>query len=129
MFADLYSKESDLWRQMGELCANMLSAPQTGFDYSSAPAKMARFNADLQFTSKTAMDASPLVFAALISNTPDQHGHMSQLTITKTQRARLVSSVDSYFKKQDGDLDYEASAAVIVKNYLTKKGYRASDEH
>jgi hypothetical protein len=128
LFAQLYLTEANLWAQMGELCTKMLSAPQRGFDFSSAPPQMAKFTADLQYLDKTAMNSSPLVFAALISETPDKEGHMSRLIITKLQRTELVSLIDGYFKKQTGSLSYEASAAVILKQFLTKKGYTAFDE-
>jgi hypothetical protein len=73
--------------------------------------------------------ATPLIFAALIRNTPDKNGHMSRLVITTSERDRLLQNLKSSFgDKLDADnQNYVVSAASVLKGYL-EKDYKCADE-
>jgi len=66
----------------------------------------------------------------LIADKPDAQGHMSRLRITRAERDRLVRFLQIDFgKKLDArDQNYIVSSASVLRDYLTKKGYKCSDD-
>jgi hypothetical protein len=75
--------------------------------------------------------ATPLVFGMLISQTPDKDGHASRLIITRAERQRLIESLQTGFgKKMDkkGDQGYFVASGTVLRDLLSKKGYKCADE-
>jgi hypothetical protein len=72
---------------------------------------------------------TPLVFAALISPTPDKEGHMSRLIITREERDHLIGSLNSYFgdKLHEDNQNYIVSSAKLLIVFFNK-GYKCTDE-
>jgi hypothetical protein len=94
-------------------------------------AKLAKMRALIEYGWRTVLDTSPMVFATLIDDKPDPQGHMSRLNITRAERSALVHQIDSGFKKKFADphnIDDVASIALVLRDYLTKKGFHCSDE-
>jgi hypothetical protein len=75
-------------------------------------------------------EATPLIFATLIDEKPDRNGKVSRLIITRAQRDGLVRSLQLSFGKklEQSDQNYIVSAASVLRDYLSKKGYRCSDD-
>jgi hypothetical protein len=97
MFADLYSQRQQIMARMTTVCSAFAEGPKPGVDYSGLVTLMPKIRASLDYLDKTAFDASPLVFATLISDVPDSQGHTSHLVISCDDRKRLIDQIDSDF--------------------------------
>lgn len=117
------------WQRMGEIAKALMAGPDPGIDYGKLSGEMPEINAQLEFLDKTLFDATPLVFAVLISPTPDKDGHMSRLIITKNERAGLIDSLNTFFgdKLHEENQNYIVSSAQLLVAYFNK-GYRCTDE-
>jgi hypothetical protein len=75
-------------------------------------------------------EATPLIFGMLIADKPDNQGHMSRLRITRAERDELSRKLQIEFgAKMDAvDQNYTVSSASVLRNYLSKKGYKCSDD-
>ena len=82
-----------------------------------SPILIAAHWARLEYIHKIAFDASPLVFATLISNVPDSLGHVSHLVGSCDDRKRLVDQIDSIFgaKIVAKDADYYVGQAQLLR--------------
>ena len=91
--------------------------PKPGVDYAALAAEMPKIRARLEYIDNIAFDASPLVFATLISDRPDSQGHVSHLVISCDDRARLVDRIDSDFgvKLAAKDADYHVGQAQMLR--------------
>ena len=69
-------------------------------------------------------------FGLLIDQRADSKNHASHLIITKAQRAELLQAIDESFGKKldDKNANDLVSSGVILKQLLTKKGYKCADE-
>jgi hypothetical protein len=128
LIARAFEAKIDLYKQMGDICG-MLIVPHEGVDYGALAAGMPKITAQMEYIDKSIFEASPLVFALLISDTPDKDGHASRLIITKQERNDLVMLIDGSFKDVDAKNSRDVvAAASVIKSYLTKKGYTPADE-
>jgi hypothetical protein len=125
-----YEQKILLYQQMGDICSSLIAGPQPNVDYAKVAAEAPKITARLSFIDHSLFQATPFIFATLISETPDSHNQMSHLNITKAERDKLVHSIDSYFGKKlnKANQNYTVSAAWVLKEYLTTKGYKCSDE-
>jgi hypothetical protein len=129
--ASLYERKIGLFKRMSDGCAAMMSGPKAGVDYDAIAAEAPKLTAEMEYLETTLFDASPLVFATLIDSVPDANNHMSKLIITKAQRNKLISDINSEFgtKLDQKEQGHIVGAAWVLRAYLGKeKGYTASDE-
>jgi hypothetical protein len=127
--ASFYQQKIDLFHQMSDGCAAMMAGPQPNVDYGAMAAEIPKINAHLEFIDKALFQATPLIFASLIDQRPDSQNHLSHLIISKAERSKLISLVDSYFgpKLDQKDQNYTVSSASVLKAYLNKD-YKCSDD-
>lgn len=128
-FAQQFKLLGEIYAAMGATCSDLLAA-KPGANYGAIIAKFPKYRADAEYTWKTLLQGSPLVFATLIADKPDSQGHISRLSITRKERDALVRDINRTFgrKLDQASQDDVISIAWVLRNYLTKKGYRCSDE-
>jgi hypothetical protein len=125
--AELFRQKSGVYRQMGDECSAVLSGPNPGAAYERIATDAPKLTARLDDFDKAIYDSTPFVFASLTSDNPDR---ANRLAISKTQRDDLVGALDTAFgpKLNRTDQNYIVGAASALRAYLTKKGYKSSDE-
>jgi hypothetical protein len=66
----------------------------------------------------------------LIDPKPDKNNHMSRLIITRSERDQLVRTLKTGLgnKMDQANQNFIVSSATILRDFLTKKGYKCSDE-
>ncbi len=82
---------------------------------------MPKIRAQLEYLDNTAFEASPLVFATLISDVPDSQGHAkSPCVISCDDRKRLVDQIDADFgaKLAEKKADFGVSQAQLFRTKL-----------
>jgi hypothetical protein len=106
------------------------TGPKPGVDYSALAAEAPKLTATLEFIDRSLFQTTPLIFAMLIADNPDSQGHMSRLRITRAERDHLVKilQIDFGEKMNQKNQNYIVSSASVMRDYLTKKGYKCSDE-
>jgi hypothetical protein len=84
----------------------------------------------MQWIEHSLFQATPLIFAMLIADKPDSQGRMSRLRITRAERDHLLQSLLLSFgnKMEAAEQNYIVSSATVLRDYLSKKGYRCSDD-
>ena len=130
VIGEMYSHKVEVLQRLSDNCAAFMNGRQLDVDYGKLAAEAPMITAHLEFVDQALFEVTPLIFAALIDERPDAQNHMSHLTITKAERTGLVNSINTYFgKKLDSkDQNYTVSSASVLKFYLTKKGFKCSDE-
>ena len=128
--AQLDEQKIEMYKGMTKICSEFMSGPKPNVDYGALAAQMPKISADLEFSNNFLIKYSSMVFATLIDERPDSKGHLSYLTITKRERDSLVNQINLSFgaKIDKGDQDWETSSASVLRTYLTKRGYKFSDE-
>jgi hypothetical protein len=103
-FEDLVPQIVEFDKQKIELHGRMIaidtefiSGPRPGVDYGKLGAEMPQLRAQLEVIDQSFVTMSALVFAMLISEQPDDKGHMSRLRITKAERQDLLSQLHTAF--------------------------------
>jgi hypothetical protein len=126
---DFYERKLDLYKQIGQTCSALIAGPKPNVDYGELAASAPKINAQIEFIDQALFKASPLVFATLIDQREDAHGHVSHLVITKAERAKLIREINSEFgeKLKQDNQNYTVGAASVLKSYL-EKDFRSSDE-
>jgi hypothetical protein len=128
--AEFYDQKIMVHNQFIAMATAFLSGPKPGVDYSAMMAEAPKLTATLEYFDRALLQATPLIFATLIDEKPDKDGHVSRLTITRAQRDGLVQSLQiSFGKKLDlSDQDFTVASASVLRGYLSRKGYKCSDE-
>jgi len=128
--AEFYDQKIMVHNQFIAMATAFLSGPKPGVDYSAMMAEAPKLTATLEYFDRALLQATPLIFATLIGEKPDKDGHVSRLTITRAQRDGLVQSLQiSFGKKLDlSDQDFTVASASVLRGYLSRKGYKCSDE-
>ena len=117
-FAELYRQKREALAQMTEICATFAAGFKEGLDYGKLSAQMPKIRARLDYLSNTALEASPLIFATLISDVPDSKGHASHLIISCDERRQLVAQIDRDFGDPSTD---GASVDVRIARMIRSK--------
>jgi hypothetical protein len=127
--AEFYDQKIMVHNQMNAMATAFLSGPKPGVDYSAMMAEAPKLTATLGSIDRALFQATPLIFATLIDEKPDKDGQ-SRLTITRAQRDGLVRSLQiSFGKKLDlSDQNFTVASASVLRDYLSRKGYKCSDE-
>jgi len=130
LLVSLYESKRDVHSRMGEICSAFLRGLRPGVDFGQIASDAPKLTAQLEHIDKTLLPASALVFSTLIDQRPDDQNHLSHLSIAAAERDRLVASLNSYFgnRLDEKNPNYAVGAAELLRNYLTKKGYKCSDE-
>ena len=130
VIVEMYQHKIEVLQRMSDNCAAFMNGPQPNVDFGKLAAEAPMITAHLESVDRALFEVTPAIFAALIDERPDAQNHMSHLTITTAERADLVRSLNTYFgKKLDSkDQNYTVSSASVLRFYLTKKGFKCSDE-
>jgi len=124
-----YEQKINLHQRLIDIGSAFLVGPQQGVDYGKLRVEMPQIRAELEYIDRGLFEAAPLVFATLIDQRPDSKNHVSHLTITRAERAKLISDLTGSFgaKLNQKEQNFTVSAASVLKAYFLK-GYRCSDE-
>jgi hypothetical protein len=128
--AEFYSQKIMIHNQMIAMATAFLSGPKPGVDYGAMAAEAPKLTATLEYVDRALFQATPLIFATLIDEKPDKDGHVSRLIITRAQRDALVQSLQiSFGKKLDqSDQNFTIGSASVLRDFLSRKGFKCSDE-
>jgi hypothetical protein len=126
--ADLYAQRQQIVGQMTKVCSAFAEGPKDGVDYKGLATLMPQIRAQLDYLDNTMFEASPLVFATLISDVPDAQGHASHLVISCDDRKRLVDHIDSSFgaKLAAKNANFGVSQAQLIRAKLLE--YKCAEE-
>jgi hypothetical protein len=128
--AKFYRYKIDINQKLIEVATALASGPKPDVDYGAMVAETPKLTATLEYVDRSLFRTTPLIFAMLIADTPDREGHMSRLSITRAQRDALVQSLQISFgdKMDQTNQNYIVSSASVLRDFLTKKGYKCSDD-
>lgn len=128
-FATLLHQKAGLYETYVAVAEALNGTPRAGAIYEKLDGKSPDLRGMIDAADETLMKATPLVFATLVSTTPDAQGYVSRLTITKAQRATLIRDLDTAFgeKLAAKNKNYIVSAASMLKAHL-HQSYKCSDE-
>lgn len=125
----LWGQESQVYEELGNLCETMLAGPKPGIDYGALTASAPKLTARIDYLDETLFQSTPLVVATLISNKPDAKGHVSFLILTKAERDDMVRTLNGSFPEINAkEPKYLTASAQMIREYLTKRGYKMADE-
>jgi hypothetical protein len=126
---DFYQDKIALHQRIIDIGSAFIAGPKPGVDYGKLAAEMPKIRAQLEYVDHSLFDATPLIFATLIDQKPDSRNHVSHLTITKAERAKLIDDLIGHFgsKLDQKDQNPTVSAASVLKAYFLKD-YKCSDE-
>ena len=129
-FADFYQQKIDIHKRLIALATAFMSGPKPKIDYGAMAAEAPQLTATIEYIDRALFLATPLVFAMLVADEPDNQGHMNRLRITRAERDSLLHSLQIEFgaKMDSTDQNYTVSSASVLRDYLSKKGYKCSDD-
>lgn len=129
LLVQYFVTKGEMFNKLEGICSAIVAGPKPGIDYQKLASEMPKLRADMEYLDKNLLTAAPLVFGSLIRDTPDKQGHMSRLVISHAERDSLVNEINLSFKNVDAKgATYAVSSASIIKFYLTKKGYKLTDD-
>lgn len=127
LFAGLFDNKRITQVAMGEVCERALAGATAGSEkqVSATVGQIAKLRGELEFIDKAIFEGSPMAFLSLLDPQPDAQNRMSRLSITKSQVDALVKQIDRAFGAglDDPKANYTVSAAKLLRDALTKKGY------
>ena len=128
--AAFYKQKVEVHNKLIAMATAFATGPKPGVDYAALAADAPKLTATLEYIDRSLFQATPLIFATLIADKPDSQGHMSRLRITRAEREKLVRflQIDFGDKMNQNDQNYIVSAATVLRDYLSKKGYKCSDD-
>lgn len=128
--AAFYEQKIDIHNRMIAMASAFVQGPKPGVDYGALAAEAPKLTATIEYIDHSIFRATPLIFATLIADKPDNQGHMSRLRITRAERGKLVQSLQISFgdKMNQTDQNWIVSSATVLRDYLIKKGYKCSDD-
>jgi hypothetical protein len=128
--ASFYDQKIQVHQKLIEMATAFVSGPKPGVDYGALAAEAPKLTATLEYIDRSLFQTTPLIFASLIADKPDSQGHMSRLRITRAERDGLLRSLQIDFgtKMDSTDQNYIVSSATVLRDYLSKKGYKCSDD-
>jgi hypothetical protein len=126
----IYSYKLWLYDDMVQTAKILIEGPKVGIDYGKLVAHMPEITALLEHYDKSVFNATPLVFATLISQIPDSPNHLSRLIISHGQAQKILSELHIGFGDSlDAEVeDWTVSSASVLRTYLMDKGYKFSDD-
>jgi hypothetical protein len=130
LIADLYEQEIEAYNQMIAIAVDLMDGPEPGIDYVKFVVDRSRFTAMIERPGQALAAITPLVFATLIVPKPDNQGNKKRLEITRAERDALVRTLQTDFgdKMNQTDQNYIVRSAGELRDYLTSKDYKCSDD-
>jgi hypothetical protein len=127
--ASFYDAKTKVWMRYSEIGKTFMAGPVDGVDYQKLGAELPELRGRLEYIDQSIFQAAPAVFASLIDEKEDSHGHASHLIITKAERAALIDHLNTSFgtKLDQKNQNYTVSSASVLRDYL-KKDFKCSDE-
>ena len=124
-----YEQKLAVYQKLIDIASAFIGSPKPGVDYDKLAAEMPKTRAALDYVDDSVLQITPLVFATLIDMKPDSKNHASHLTITKAERAKLLTDITSGFGSQldQKNQNYTVSAAKVLRGLLLKD-FKSSDE-
>ncbi len=124
-----YGQKIEVYQKLIDIASAFIGSPKPGVDYDKLAAEMPKTRAALDYVDDSVLQITPLVFVTLIDMKPDSKNHASHLTITKAERAKLVSDITNDFgaKLDQKNQNYTVSAAKVLRGFLLKD-FKSSDE-
>ncbi len=127
LLARLYEQKIRILRSMSDIAAASIAGPPHAVDYGSVAIDVAKLRAALESADSGLLQASNLVFAALIDPSPDRHGHMSRLSITCQERGMLRSELrDDFGAKLNARSETNLVAAAALLNDLLSRNFKCA---
>jgi hypothetical protein len=123
-----YKKKIELYDTLVKISKAFLD-PKDSVDYSGLVAEMPEITANIEYADESIFQSMVLVFALLIDMNPDSEGHMSHLNISKTEKQKLIDTINISFgdSLEKKDKNWTVSSAALLKSYLLKD-YKCTDE-
>ncbi|MFM0428184.1 hypothetical protein PQQ75_04140 [Paraburkholderia aspalathi] len=127
---ELNNRKIALYDEMVSTAKVFVEGPKPGVDYGKLSAHMPEVTAQVEYVDETIFRATPLVFAAIVSQKPDSQNHLSHLSITRSQAQELVTSLqDGFGASMDAkDQSWTVSSASVLRDSLRDKGYKYADD-
>jgi hypothetical protein len=128
--AEFYKYKVKAYHNLINMATAFVLGPKPDVDYGAIAAEAPKETATLEHIDRSLFKITPLIFATLISDKPDSQGHMSVLRITRAERDHLLQTLQIDFgdKMNGPDQNYIVSSAAVLRDYLSKKGYKCSDD-
>jgi hypothetical protein len=127
--AGFYDEKVKLWMRYSQIAKTFVAGPVDGVDYQKLAAELPELRGRLEYLDQSIFQATPAVFASLINEKEDSHGHASHLIITNAERTALIDRLNTSFgTKLDQKIqNYTVSSASVLRDYL-KKDFKCSDD-
>lgn len=128
--SQFYQYKIGVYQKMIEAATAFATGPKPGVDYGAIAAELPKQTAMLEHLDRSLFQTTSLIFSMLIGEKPDSQGHMSRLRITRSERDHLVQTLQIDFgdKMNRADQNYIVSSATVLRDYLSKKDYKCSDD-
>jgi hypothetical protein len=129
IIARIWEQEVAVYQKLTSMCAIFMQGANAGVDYSAIEAEAPKLAANIDDLDKKLFESSPLVCAALVTDTSDAQGHSKHLILTRKERDEMVDALNSSLPEIDEkNPGYLTSGAKVLKIFLTKSGHRTADE-
>jgi hypothetical protein len=124
-----YEHKIELYQKLIDISSTFLRGPRPGVDYDKLAVEIQQLRAQLDYTDNALLEAAPLIFQTLVDSRADSQNHISHLLITGSERAQLITEIDSDFgSKLDGkDSSYQVGAAAVLKAGLLEDFKSSND--
>ena len=131
---NLYESKAVQHLQYGAICSTMSQSPAGSKTYLGSAGAAPQVLAHLAATDKVIFQGMPLIATSLMPPGSDLRNPNTRLTITKAQRLKLVSDIDTAFDAKKHPLPSEigpgtdiiVASASILRAFLTDR--KGSDE-
>lgn len=124
----VYRKRADLYGKMGKACEIVLRQQKPGFDYGGLAADTSKVTAELDFTDQSMFKFSPAVALTLVDTSRKNDGKFEHLIVTRAERDDLLVTINRITGINAKAPKYGPAAALMIREILTGKLYRAKDE-
>lgn len=123
----LYEAKAKVHDQLQKACTDALKDANGGAERGATIAKVANITAQMKYVNEENTKASALP-AMMLKTTSDTSGP-TRLTITASQRSKLLSEIKTNFGKKltDKQMSYPVAAASVLNGVLSDQKLRSSD--
>jgi hypothetical protein len=119
----------EMHQRIIDIAGAFVEGPKPGVDYGKLGVEMPQVRAVLDETDHNLMEVAPAVLMMLVDQRADSKGNLSHLLITKTEAAKLLADLQTYFgaKLEEKNPPYLVGTAQILKAGLSKQWKYADD--
>ena len=123
-------RKKAFYDEMVTTAKTFMEGPKPGVDYGKLAAHMPEISASLEYVDESIFKLTPIIGMMLVSQKPDNHDHLSHLTITRQQANDVLGVLQRNFgasmdAKEQG---WATSSASVLRTYLRDKGFKFSDD-